>query len=189
MATQRETEPPKVANPMLDPTSGDEELDIRVSTLWRTARLGPNVERLRRHVLRDGEHQMDAAQFRALDTVVAAGPLTVGDLTERLGVDPASVTRTVNRLEADGWVAKQRSNIDRRAVQITVTPAGRTHHQYFATRARNLYRVIFADFAPQEKALLADYLERMLKATDVALATQQNAADRAPLDPTKDGKQ
>ena len=47
------------------------------------------------------------------------------DLVERLGLDPSTVTKMLQRLERDGWVGREPSPSDRRVMVVTLTAAGR----------------------------------------------------------------
>jgi hypothetical protein len=49
-----------------------------------------------------------------------------------------------------------------------------SHHEIFVDRAFEVYEDIFVGFTNSEKLQLADYLERMLKATDAALADRNS---------------
>jgi MarR family transcriptional regulator, organic hydroperoxide resistance regulator len=46
------------------------------------------------------------------------------DLGARLGVDPSTVTKMLQRLERDGWVTRAQSALDGRAVVVNLTPKG-----------------------------------------------------------------
>ena len=163
-------ETPRALNVPLE--SIDERWDVeeRLGTLWRAARLGPTVERLRRHILQGGEQTIDAGQFRTLDSVAAHGPCAVRELAVVMGLEPSSVTRAVARLETEGWVEKNRSPNDQREVLVGLTPAGRELHRFFVDRAFSVYQEIFVVFSGQERIVLADLLERMLKSTEAVLS-------------------
>ena len=148
----------------------DWELEEKLGALFRAVRLGPTVERLRRHILQGGDRQIEPGQFRALDSVAAHGPCPVRELAMVMDIEPSTVTRATSRLESEGWVAKRRGELDHREVLIELTPAGLEHHQFFVNRAFDTYREIFEVFSPDERVLLADLLERMLKSTEHALA-------------------
>jgi DNA-binding MarR family transcriptional regulator len=60
----------------------------------------------------------------ALGTVVDAGPVRVGDLANRLGVLPASVSRTVATLEAAALVDRTVDPEDRRSSFVSATAEG-----------------------------------------------------------------
>ena len=52
------------------------------------------------------------------------GPVSAGQLGRQLGLSPASTTHLVDRLESRELVARSRRRDDRRAVDVTLTPAG-----------------------------------------------------------------
>lgn len=156
----------------LPPGGVSESWDVeeKLAALWRAARLGPTVERLRRHILQGGERSIEPGQFRALDAVAAHGPCPVRELAIVMDVEPSTVTRATARLETAGWIEKRRGEHDQREVLIDLTPKGADLHGYFVERAFETYQDIFSVFSNDEHVLLADLLERMLKATDHALA-------------------
>jgi DNA-binding MarR family transcriptional regulator len=60
----------------------------------------------------------------ALGTVVDVGPVRLGDLAVRLGVLPASVSRTVATLETAALVERAVDPEDRRSSFVSATPEG-----------------------------------------------------------------
>jgi DNA-binding MarR family transcriptional regulator len=61
----------------------------------------------------------------ALLSFARAGELPLGKVGDRLQVHPASVTNTVNRLEADGLVERRPHPTDRRTTLAVITRDGR----------------------------------------------------------------
>ena len=57
--------------------------------------------------------------------VIAAEPLTLSQLAERHCCGKSNVTQLIDRLEADGLVARESDPDDRRTVRAMVTPTGR----------------------------------------------------------------
>jgi DNA-binding MarR family transcriptional regulator len=53
------------------------------------------------------------------------GRITVGRLGERLQLDSGTLSPLLKRLEANGFVRRERSYTDERLVDVTLTPAGR----------------------------------------------------------------
>lgn len=51
--------------------------------------------------------------------------LTVSEIGERLSLDSGTLTPLLKRLEASGWLSRQRSVEDERRVHVSLTPAGR----------------------------------------------------------------
>jgi len=61
--------------------------------------------------------------------VLAAEPLTLTQLAERHCCGKSNVTQLVDRLEADGFVARVNDPADRRTVRATVTPSGHAAYE------------------------------------------------------------
>ena len=77
----------------------------------------------------------------ALGTVVDVGPVRLGDLAHRLGVVPASLSRTVATLEAAALVERTVDSEDRRSSFVSATAAGaRLVNERRARRGEHLAR-------------------------------------------------
>jgi DNA-binding MarR family transcriptional regulator len=63
--------------------------------------------------------------LRLLVLVDRAGKLNQRDLAGRLGMDPGNLVAILDGLEADGLVARPRSDADRRQRLVSLTPTGR----------------------------------------------------------------
>ncbi|WP_051471251.1 MarR family winged helix-turn-helix transcriptional regulator [Patulibacter minatonensis] len=55
----------------------------------------------------------------------ASTPVSIGELGRSAGLNPASTSATVDRLEADGLATRVRDTDDRRVVRVALTPEGR----------------------------------------------------------------
>ncbi|MGW0731923.1 MarR family winged helix-turn-helix transcriptional regulator [Streptomyces sp. NPDC002851] len=87
-------------------------------------------------------------------------PVTAGDLARRTHVTTGAVTGILNRLERGGFVNRRPDPADRRRVRITAVPAAAervqaVHGPYFA-----LLTDLFADYTPDEVAVLTDWFTR-----------------------------
>ncbi|MFI6320681.1 MarR family winged helix-turn-helix transcriptional regulator [Nonomuraea sp. NPDC050556] len=92
------------------------------------ARLYPAVYRRFKATRRTlpGSPGLTARMYGVLSHLVAAGPLTLGELAEHLQLSRAATTELVNRVEERGLVARFRDERDRRRVFVWVTEEGRT---------------------------------------------------------------
>ncbi len=70
-------------------------------------------------------HGITTAQWAILETCYKGEADSVSTLCQYIPVDPAAISRQVDRLVAKGLVQRRRSVKDRRAVRITLTAAGR----------------------------------------------------------------
>jgi DNA-binding MarR family transcriptional regulator len=64
-------------------------------------------------------------QLRLLVLVDRAGELNQRDLAGQLGMDPGNLVGILDSLEADGILARPRSEEDRRQRLVSLTPSGR----------------------------------------------------------------
>ena len=71
-----------------------------------------------------GDAEITLAQHRALVVLASRGPQRIADLAELLGVNSSNATRNCDRLQRRGLVRRDRDSDDRRAVRVSLTPAG-----------------------------------------------------------------
>lgn len=74
-----------------------------------------------------GHHLSAQVRLRPVDLqcfnlVHRHGPVTIGELARMLALPPATTTGIVDRLAEQGWVARDRSETDRRTVLIRALP-------------------------------------------------------------------
>ena len=83
-----------------------------------TRRMG-SVATLHNHAVAEyaGLHQTDQECIDLLDWT---GPLTAGEIGVHLGLSSGAVTGLIDRLEAGGWVRRERDPQDRRRVFVHV---------------------------------------------------------------------
>ncbi len=76
-------------------------------------------------------------------------PYTISSIAAKLGLDPATVVRTIDSLEKRGFVERQRDKQDRRQVFINFTEAGHLRlmeaHLHFITRIRAIFQAMSAE--------------------------------------------
>lgn len=71
------------------------------------------------------EHGLYAGQDAILLQLAADDGLSPGVLAQRLGVRPPTVTKTIARLQTQGFVTKQASETDQRQAHVFLTEYGR----------------------------------------------------------------
>ena len=141
--------------------AGNEQLDLALKTLdriacrhWRHGAAG--------HLERPG---ISLPQLHLLMLLQGAGPLTVGQLAERLQVSMPSASLMVDRLEEHGLDARTRDADDRRLVHVKLTTKGEDEARDAAGFKREVASTVLARFTPAE---LQDLL-RVLAATERVL--------------------
>ncbi|NYH85085.1 MarR family winged helix-turn-helix transcriptional regulator [Actinopolymorpha cephalotaxi] len=91
-------------------------------------------------------------QYRALVVLAGRGPQRGVDLAAELGVTPSTATRLIDRLVKADLVDRQPLSGDRRAVEVTLKPAGKRYVAKVTRRRREEIRRIVARMSPQEQA-------------------------------------
>src|SRR5688500_16167488 len=77
---------------------------------------------------------LSLAKLNVLGILVRSnGPLTLGELAQRLACVRSNVTQLVDRLESDGLVRREADPEDRRSIRAVVTDAGRDRERAGAT--------------------------------------------------------
>ena len=86
-----------------------------------------SVMRLRRRLAheRHPDNELSLNQMAVLGALYRNGDLTIGELAAHERVQPPSMTRTVNCLEQDGYVARRPHDTDGRQVLVTISDSGR----------------------------------------------------------------
>ena len=138
----------------------------RVGVAWRELRRGAASQALRPLVYGEGPDALDLGQVDALDLLAERDGRRMSELAEALRVDASTATRAVDRLAADGLVAREMASDDRRAVVVRLTDEGRTRHRALADRRRRVLERIVGEFDDAELLQLAELLERMVAAVD-----------------------
>jgi DNA-binding MarR family transcriptional regulator len=98
--------------------------------------------------------KLTPSKVRALDLLAEHGVLRVGELANRVGVDDATATRLVDRLEEMG-VATRRSELgDRRATAVALTSAGEELVAGIAAQRQLFFCDVLDALEPGERAEL-----------------------------------
>lgn len=106
------------------------------------------------------------AQGRILGTVGRPGTTSPSDMARAFGLSRQALTSAIEGLERERLVERVRSPLDRRAVQVRLTPKGRRLRQRFVDRQHAIHTRVRALLTPSEQAELARLLTRI--AADLA---------------------
>ena len=82
---------------------------------------------------------LTSTQLSVLASVAIRGPIVLGELADREGINPTMLSRVVGKLEDAGLVQRDSDQEDRRVVRVAVTPAGvKLRKRLLADRSRLL---------------------------------------------------
>lgn len=121
--------------------------------------------------------EVTLAQFRVLVVLTHDGPLRMGALAERVGVSPSTLTRTVERMIAGQWAARESSPTSRREVVVTASDKGAALVEDVMQRRKDELRVILADLPPSRR----EQVQRSLGAFASAAGETSVIAERWPV--------
>lgn len=115
---------------------------------------------------------LSSAQWRMMVVVVKQGGATQARLADLLEIEPISVSRLIDRMEAAGWVERHPDPQDRRAKIVMPTDRAHAAHAEIRAIADEVYAEALNGLGPEERRLLMGGLNRVL-------ANLNNAAARA----------
>ena len=104
------------------------------------------------------------AQYRSLVVLASRGPQRLTELAVALGVAPSTAGRMCDRLTRKGLIRRHRARADRRAVLVSITPAGRAVVDSATARRRGLIAEILAALPPAKQQDVAVALRAFAEA-------------------------
>jgi DNA-binding MarR family transcriptional regulator len=100
------------------------------------------------------------SDLRCLDLVQASGGMTAGELANASGLTTGAVTAVIDRLERAGYMRRVRDGVDRRKVNVEVTPR---HYEeagkIWAPLMEDWLKTLSARFTAQELRTITEFLE------------------------------
>jgi DNA-binding MarR family transcriptional regulator len=106
--------------------------------------------------------QVSFTQWMVLANLDRFEHLTASELSAQTCHDMGALTRVVDDLEEEGLVRRERSEHDRRVVQITLTAEGRRHLQAGKHIVVELLNSLIGPFSRQELETLIVLMRRLL---------------------------
>lgn len=101
------------------------------------------------------------SQKRILIILLEAESITQSRLTERLGIQPGSVSEVLAKLEKNSLIMRAESPDDRRTTDITLTEQGRALAEEAVKQRKARHVEMFACLTEDEKSTLLALLEKV----------------------------
>ncbi|MBE7940748.1 MULTISPECIES: MarR family transcriptional regulator [Ramlibacter] len=102
------------------------------------------------------------SQWLPLVKMLMGSNMTVAELARQCRLDVGGMTRMLDRLEAKGLVRRERSQTDRRVVNLALTPEGRERAQKIPAVLCGVQNNHLRGFSKDEWELLRGLLRRIL---------------------------
>lgn len=109
---------------------------------------------------------MHRAQATLLCKLYATDGASQSEIATMLGVQGATVTNMLQRMEEAGLVTRQRDEEDNRLVRVYLTEMGKEKKCLIHEQFSKVEAAIFAGFSVEERTILRSMLARMLNNMD-----------------------
>lgn len=106
-------------------------------------------------------HGFYAGQDQIMIALDREDGLTPGQLAARLGVRPPTVTKTINRLQGQGYVEKRASEADARQANVFLTEEGRGAIRSIEKALRKTEKLALKGLDKKDQKTLAKLLGRI----------------------------
>ena len=106
-------------------------------------------------------HGFYAGQDQIMLTLSGEDGQTPGQLAARLGVRPPTITKTINRLQTQGFLEKKASESDARQAHIFLTETGRDTIRAIEKSVRKTEKQALKGFDKKDQKALSKLLSRI----------------------------
>lgn len=114
----------------------------------------------------DGVSELSAPRLSILSVLYFAGPMKAGQLAAREQVTAATMTRHLQGLEAEGLVARGKTQDDSRVVTVALTRTGRARFEAARQARLAALEAAVRQLPPEEAAALAAAAPVLLSLAD-----------------------
>jgi len=112
---------------------------------------------------------------KAISVLMQEGPLTAGQLGDRLHITTGAVTNLVDRLEKRGMVNREADSNDRRKVLVTVVREGFESESNAYISIGEAFAKLYTTFSEKDLELIIHYQERQIEITKEQIANMPKA--------------
>jgi DNA-binding MarR family transcriptional regulator len=117
----------------------------------------------KRFEMRGADFGLSAAQWRLLVRVVKDEGVPQARLAEILEIEPISVSRLLDRMEAGGWISRQQDANDRRVRMIFPTDKSRSAFVAIKSVAGDVYEEAVSGLTGEQRRMLIGGLARIVE--------------------------
>ena len=106
---------------------------------------------------------LTSIEWRVLATLHDGEPLTISQLAHEVLSKQPTVTKLVQRMNEQGWVALKADPIDQRRTMVAATTAGKRLVRPLVDKAREHEAAMLMTLVPSEKAALKKLLAKLAR--------------------------
>ncbi|MFI7639757.1 MarR family winged helix-turn-helix transcriptional regulator [Nonomuraea sp. NPDC049400] len=112
------------------------------------------------HTAVSARMELSMTEEKTLDLLERLGPCTAGEIAERTGLAPASVSGLIDRLERKGFARRVRDTVDRRRVLVEIDRDLEARMApLFESFVRGLNE-LYAGYSVEQLEVILDFLRR-----------------------------
>ncbi|UBV41648.1 MarR family transcriptional regulator [Deinococcus taeanensis] len=123
------------------------------------------------------QHDLTISQFGVIEALYHLGPLSQRQLADKILRSSGNLTMVIDNLERDGLVKRERDELDRRVMRVSLTPAGQSLIERVLPRHVEGIRDVFSVLNDEELAQLSVLTRKLGRALQ----------GRAPAEPPTPG--
>jgi DNA-binding MarR family transcriptional regulator len=116
-----------------------------------------------------GEAGLGGRHVSVLFALAMTGPISVGELAERLGLSPATVSQLMGELDRGGFVERREDPRDRRRIIVSLSDRHRGPIERYARQRLQPFRVALETLSPEERATFLRGWRILVEAQEKAL--------------------
>lgn len=105
--------------------------------------------------------QIGAGQYAYLFALYSEDGQSQQSLSDRMSVDKAATVRSLNKLEAAGYVKRKPDNLDKRSFRIFLTEKGKAVRPQLEAVVEEVQEVLLGNMSPEEKVVAKRLLRQM----------------------------
>ncbi|TQV89604.1 MarR family winged helix-turn-helix transcriptional regulator [Aliikangiella coralliicola] len=128
------------------------------------------VELVKKYQFRDREQivcsGISVSQCYILETLHTNGPLTVSELAGKMHLSISTITRVFDQLVKKELAVRERAPNDKRVYLCHLTEKGEAIYQQSWTNIFESEKAILANFQPEHREMLIDFLKKLNHAVD-----------------------
>lgn len=104
---------------------------------------------------------LDLPSWRVVMVLRDAGWLSVSEIASQANTKLAAMTKSIQRMKADGLVDSREGDADRRVTLVALTPAGEEAAEAAMDAARHVFRRAFHDMSASQQSMLSELLRNV----------------------------
>jgi DNA-binding MarR family transcriptional regulator len=107
------------------------------------------------------DSRVTPSQLKVLKLVARTNARRIGDVADFLAVSNAAASKAVDRLVKRGLLRRAEAESDRRAVELSLTPEGRTLLAQYEAATNQVLKEVFGGLPQEDLRDTAEFLDRL----------------------------